>query len=84
MSSRQKMLNRLLLRPKDYTYSELRTLLGKLGYMEDNKGKTSGSRVSFYNKQKKVVSVHKPHPGNELKRYVIDLIIDLLRRNGDL
>ncbi|MBQ8562906.1 MAG: type II toxin-antitoxin system HicA family toxin [Firmicutes bacterium] len=84
MSSRQKMLNRLLLRPKDYTYSELRTLLGKLGYMEDNKGKTSGSRVSFYNKQKKVVSVHKPHPGNELKRYVIDLIIDSLRRNGDL
>lgn len=84
MSSRQKMLNRLLLRPKDYTYSELRTLLSKLGYMEDNKGKTSGSRVSFYNKQKKVVSVHKPHPGNELKRYVIDLIIDLLRRNGDL
>lgn len=84
MSSRQKMLNRLLLRPKDYTYSELRTLLSKLGYMEDNKGKTSGSRVSFYNKQKKVVSVHKPHPGNELKRYVIDLIIDSLRRNGDL
>lgn len=84
MSSKQKMVKRLLSRPKDYTYGELKTLLGKLGYEEDNKGKTSGSRISFYNSRKQAISVHKPHPGNELKLYVINLVIDTLKRNGDL
>lgn len=34
--------------PKDFTYAELVSLLIQLGFEEDNKGKTSGSRLRFY------------------------------------
>ena len=60
--------------PADFTYSEARTLLvGGLGFQESNKGKTSGSRVKFFrpeedkNKQE-VVLLHKPHPGDVMKK----------------
>ena len=48
MSRLEKALQRLKSIPKDYTYSEAKYLLGQLGFIEDNKGKTSGSRVMFY------------------------------------
>ena len=47
MSSKDKLITRLLSKPKDFTYSELRKLLKMLGYEEDNKGKFSGSKVAF-------------------------------------
>ncbi|MBK7231534.1 MAG: type II toxin-antitoxin system HicA family toxin [Saprospiraceae bacterium] len=50
-------------------------VLIKLGYREIKTGKTSGSRVAFYNESKKLlIRLHKPHPGNELKDYQIKLI----------
>ena len=48
MSKLEKAKERLLSRPKDYTYSEARCLLSQLGFEENSKGKTSGSRVKFY------------------------------------
>jgi hypothetical protein len=51
--------------PKDFTYSEVRKILTSLGFVEDTKGKTSGSRVKFYrNSDKKMIMLHKPHPSN--------------------
>jgi hypothetical protein len=43
----------------------------------------SGSRRKFVNEfldQK--LSLHKPHPGNIVKRYVIDIVIDALIEKG--
>lgn len=48
MSKLEKAKERIMLKPKDYTYTEAKYLLGKLGFQEFNKGKTSGSRVRFY------------------------------------
>ena len=47
MSKIEKLLTRLYSKPKDFTYQELKTLLEQLGFIEYNKGKTSGSRVEF-------------------------------------
>ena len=48
MSRLDKAKERLKSIPKDYTYSEAKTLLSQLGFTESMKGKTSGSRVKFY------------------------------------
>lgn len=81
----EKAIDRLLSKPKDYTYSELRSLLNKFGYEEQTKGKSSGSRVAFFNSNNKnLIRLHKPHPGNIVKRYVIDQVIESLKRNGEI
>lgn len=47
MSKLEKAKERLRLKPKDYTYTEAKVLLSQMGFVEHNKGKTSGSRVKF-------------------------------------
>ena len=47
MSKKEKLINRLKTKPKDFTYNEAKTLLESVGFTESNKGKTSGSRVVF-------------------------------------
>ena len=85
MSQKEKAIARLLSRPCDYTYKEAVSLLRQLGYAENTKGKTSGSRVSFTRAgDGSMVNLHKPHPAATLKRYLIDLIIETLIENGDL
>ncbi|MBO5478428.1 MAG: type II toxin-antitoxin system HicA family toxin [Clostridia bacterium] len=85
MSRKEKILKRLKSKPKDFTYDEARTLLLQLGFEEDNKGKTSGSRVIFRNIREKIsIDLHKPHPNNVLKEYqIIKLIKDLKRWIGN-
>lgn len=83
MSKKEKLLERLKNRPRDFTYEELRTLLNGFGYEEDQGGRTSGSRVKFINYEtKSIISLHKPHPENTLKSYQIDDVIDELERQG--
>jgi hypothetical protein len=83
MSKFEKLLERFLSRPKNFTYQELLNLLNGFNYSESQKGKTSGSRVSFiHHETRHIIMLHKPHPGNELKRYQIDLIIEELKNQG--
>ncbi len=83
MSKDEKLLKRLLLRPKDFTYSELKRLLTGLGYSESQVGKTSVSSVAFINESTHhIIRLHKPHPGNELKQYQIDQLIEELHLRG--
>ncbi|MBN2771362.1 MAG: type II toxin-antitoxin system HicA family toxin [Spirochaetes bacterium] len=85
MSKHEKLLNRFLTKPKNFTYIELKKLLSGFGYTEYNKGATSGSRVSFFNNETKhLISLHKPHPGQILKNYQITLIIEDLKNKGVL
>ncbi|MDR3184312.1 MAG: type II toxin-antitoxin system HicA family toxin [Prevotellaceae bacterium] len=78
MSKNDKLIGRLFSCPKDFTYNELKTLLMSFGY---NELQGSGSRVCFSNGSHKI-KLHKPHPGNILKRYQLDLIIDELKEKG--
>ena len=83
MSKVDKLLNRFLSRPKDFTYAELRKILKHYGYEEFKTGNTSGSRVAFYNSSNKhIIRLHKPHPGNILKEYQIDFLIDELKKQS--
>jgi hypothetical protein len=80
MSKEEKLIKRLLTRPNDFTYNELRSLLSHLGYVESQSGKTSGSRVAFINENDKhIIRLHKPHPGNELKNYQLEQVIEELK-----
>jgi len=81
MGRKEKLVQKLLNRPKDFTYSELRSLLNYFGYLELRTGKTSGSRRAFYNTSSKhIIRLHKPHPKEILKSYQIDLMIDELKK----
>ena len=85
MSQLEKAKHRLLSRPCDYTYAESKNLLQKLGFLEKTKGKTSGSRVCFFRQSdNKILLLHKPHPQNVLRSYVVDYLVDELRSSGDL
>ena len=83
MSKKEKLKQRLAGNSSDFTYQELRTLLVSMGYTEDHKGKPSGSRVSFVHLiNQHVIILHKPHPGNILKRYQVIQLIDELKKEG--
>ena len=78
MSKSDKLIIRLLSYPKDFTYSELKTLLMSFGYKEVQ---GAGSRVCF-SKENHKIKLHKPHPDNRLRRYQIDLIVHELTNKG--
>ena len=61
---------------------ELKNILNKLGFYEENKGKTSGSRVVFISDKEIKIELHKPHPGNVLKPYQINILINKLKEIG--
>lgn len=45
MGTKEKLIQRFISQPKDFTWDELVRLFGIFGYEIGNKGKTSGSRV---------------------------------------
>jgi hypothetical protein len=74
----EKLLKRFLSKPKDFTYDELKRILAGFGYAEQQ---GAGSRVVFKNERlQHKIKLHKPHPGNILKRYQLDLIIEELQK----
>lgn len=85
MSKLDKAKARIKSKPKDYTYTEAKTLLSQLGFEEYSKGKTSGSRVEFYRKEdQKVILLHKPHPGDVMKAGAVKQMLDFLNELGEL
>lgn len=83
MNKKDKLLRRLYDCPKDFTFNELVSLFGAFGFTIDNKGNTSGSRVAFVNESMNLTYiVHKPHPSNVVKGYVIKQVIKFLKANG--
>lgn len=79
MSKKDKLLDRFLAQPikKDLTFNELENLLISLGYQ---KIQGSGSRVKFYHQQyDNLINLHKSHPNNALKEYLIRQIQEKLK-----
>ena len=80
MTKKDKLLVRFLSIPKDFTYHELKTFLNSLVYEESNLGKTSGSRVVFFNARiMHKFKIHKPHPINIIKHYLLEFIVEELK-----
>jgi predicted RNA binding protein YcfA (HicA-like mRNA interferase family) len=77
MGKIDKLFDKFLETPtrSDLTYKELETLLKKIGF---TKFEGNGSRVKFL-KNNIPIMIHKPHPGNILKRYVIKQLQEILK-----
>ena len=85
MSKADKLLTRFLSKPTDFSYQELKRLLGGFGYEESARGRTSGSRVAFINTETRhILRLHKPHPGPNLKAYQLKLVETALREEGHI
>ena len=82
MGKKDKLIERLKSRPKDFTFDEAETLPGYFAYYRSNKGKTSGSRVMFLSKQYPPIYLHKPHPRNTLADYQIAQLLEVLMQEG--
>ncbi len=83
MSQKEKLIKKLRSRPKDFTFEELETLLGYFSYRRSNKGRTSGSRVSFVNEQtQSMIMLHKPHSRKNLLDYQMKQIKNQLEEEG--
>jgi predicted RNA binding protein YcfA (HicA-like mRNA interferase family) len=74
MSKKEKLLKKFFLVPpkKDLTFEELESLLLAYGCV---KLEGKGSAVKFYHQEKDLlINMHKPHPSNILKVYLIKQI----------
>jgi hypothetical protein len=82
MAQIQKLIERLIRFPSDFTWEELIKVLRHFGYTETNTGKTGGSRRKFVGADKHVISLHKPHPGSIMKQYQLKQVVEALSEKG--
>ena len=82
MSTKEKLRERFMKLPSDFTFDEMQQLLAGYGYEKGNKGRTSGSRVIFKYANKCPIMLHKPHPGNIVKGYAMRQIYEELKEAG--
>lgn len=80
MGQKEKLIQSLKSRPKNFTFHDAETLLFFLGFTRSNKGKTSGSRVIFFHEAHGCIMLHKPHPQKELKTYQVKQLIEFLEQ----
>jgi len=82
VSKREKLLRRLSSKPKDFTWSELVSLMTALGFdMEKSSG---SSRQFILEATGGVLYIHEPHPRKILKPYQVHDAIVLLEKEGFL
>jgi hypothetical protein len=80
MSKQEKLSRRLLSKPKDFTWSELVSLMVALGFHME---KSSGSGRKFIHEETEaVLFIHEPHPSKVLKPYQVRDTLTLLQREG--
>jgi len=81
MSTKEKLIERFKKQPKDFTWEELVSMFKAFDFVQNNKGKTSGSRVLF-EKGEDTYGVHKPHPTNTIKSYIMKQVLDFFKEKG--
>ncbi len=85
MNKKDKLLKRFYSLPKDFSFDEMSSLFALYGFHQENKGATSGSRVIFVNDNDgNSYIMHKPHPANIIKGYVMRQVLTFLKANGYL
>ncbi|TLP48638.1 type II toxin-antitoxin system HicA family toxin [Cohaesibacter sp. CAU 1516] len=68
MGKTEKLLRKLTECNGNFDFKELCTLLQRLGYELKEKGRSSGSRIAFYNEERDhMILTHRPHPEKEIK-----------------
>ena len=83
MNKKDKLLQRFRTLPKDFTFDEMVAVFKGCGFSLSNKGATSGSRIEFINENDgNSYIMHKPHPSNIIKGYVMRQVYSYLEVNG--
>lgn len=82
MGTKDKLRERFLKMPSDFTFDEMQRLLEGYGYERRDKGRTSGSRVIFKNGERRPIMLHKPHPGSIVKGYAMKQVYEDLKEAG--
>ena len=82
MGQKEKLIERLKSKPKDFTFDDAESLLRYFTYHRSNKGKTSGSRVMFVSEKYPPILLHKPHPRKDLLEYQVKQLIEVLEQEG--
>ncbi|MBR1477022.1 MAG: type II toxin-antitoxin system HicA family toxin [Lachnospiraceae bacterium] len=85
MSSKKSLLSKLLskLLPTNFTIRELDSLMGKCGCNKFSGGRGSG--VGYvHDVTKRILQFDEPHPGKELYRYQIKMVIKFLEEIGEI
>ena len=83
MNKKDKLIKRFRMQPRNFTFDEVESLFAICGFTLENKGTTSGSRVKFYNESdQNSYIMHKPHPSNIIKGYMMRDILNFLLKNG--
>ena len=82
MSTKDKLIERFQSLPSDFTFDELKSVLGFYGFTIMNAGATSGSRVRF-KKGNLDIMMHKPHPEKTVGRKTLKSIRDFINSIQD-
>jgi hypothetical protein len=83
MSTKEKLVKRFCQLPKDFTFEELTRLMHSFGFELYNKGASSGSRVAFI-KGTIILDLHKPHPGNIIRKGTLKNFLQFLKEKKEL
>jgi hypothetical protein len=82
MSKHEKLLQRIAATPKDFTWSELVSLMSYFGVELRT---SSGSARRFINPTSgQAFYIHQPHPSNVLKPYQVREVVKFLKQEGFL
>lgn len=82
MARKEKLVDRLRGKPKDYTWSEACAVMKACGFELYNRG---GSRRMFrHTRTRRKVILHEPHPRPTLLAYQMELLIEGLREVGEI
>lgn len=81
MTKSEKLLQRFLRKPKDFTWDEYVKIFAMYGF---ELHKNSGSKRSFVNANNDIFYIHEPHPQNVMKSYTIKQAIEWLTEKGYL
>ena len=82
MSNLEKLIQRFLSQPVDFSWGELKSLLEGFGYSLGSGARTGGSRVTFLHPHHPPVILHKPHPTTVLKCFQVDQTAGFLKKEG--
>lgn len=77
IGTKNKLRDRFVSLPKDFTLDKIEKLLSGCRYLKDNKGKTTASRVVFKSEYKRLIMLYKPHLGNILKLFRLDRFLTI-------
>ena len=85
MSKKERLIQRLLRKPSptDFTVRELDQLMKNCGCDKFFGGRGSG--IGYCHKEtKRIIQFDGPHPGHELYRYQIKMVISFLKDIGEI